>query len=840
MTNLSRVLQCCVLAVALTAVTRTASAGAPIDLNADGKSEVVWENMSTGHSYVWSMNGLQVASEGVLPAFGDSNWRLAGLGDANGDGKADLLWRNTVTGENYLWTMNGLAVLTQGPLPSLPMAWRVVGFADVNGDGLADVIWRNTQTGENYVWTLKAATVTSEGPLPTVPLQWTVAAVGDVNADGRADIFWRNATSGDNYLWTLNGFAVASETALQSMPAVWQLAGTGDYNADGKADVIWRNGTTGENYAWFMDGTLIGAQGYLPTVADVNWKMTAFGDYNGDGRADILWRHGTSGQNYVWLMNGATLISDGFLPAVSEQAWTSRIDFPTQAQTAQAAAGGSAPSGTAGQAASAVLGSSPAGASSASGSGSAATPTTTTLPASASKPSSAGSNVCVTSAGGGSFDLCFNNTENLSATRMLTFKVNNGSRTVDLSGDLTLAGGSPLTLNTTGPTTVTLPQTGTLATTSSVLPVAGGAMTGTLIAPEIRIETNNVARLRMRDTLNGEANAFWDTYVKNHSWGRAPAVNDYVYTLAFNESGALLDQPMVGFNIEPRYVGTNNVVVPPNGALEHNWTYTSIDRTVSYRPHQFGIDLNTHKAEFRWQADKAWFFPSNGVESDAPLYIHSPSKSISTFGVNIGVQSNVLTYPLRINSIAGAAALGIDPANPPNNTSFINIQPTGTSPTNVYGVTAALRATNQAQNVLQNTGTGAANLQVTGGSGTSGIQGDAYIVMSPANGAQNWVIGGDRSASNGFAIGASHQLGANDAIRITAALRTSFMGAVTHMSYTVAGLPSAGGTTAPAGTVAYASNGRKSGEGVGAGTGIPVWSDGTNWRTYYDNTVVAQ
>lgn len=43
-------------------------------------------------------------------------------------------------------------------------------------------------------------------------------------------------------------------------------------------------------------------------------------------------------------------------------------------------------------------------------------------------------------------------------------------------------------------------------------------------------------------------------------------------------------------------------------------------------------------------------------------------------------------------------------------------------------------------------------------------------------------------------------------------------------SYTVAGLPA--GT---AGNVAYASNGRKAGEGAGAGTGVLVFKDATNW-----------
>jgi hypothetical protein len=54
------------------------------------------------------------------------------------------------------------------------------------------------------------------------------------------------------------------------------------------------------------------------------------------------------------------------------------------------------------------------------------------------------------------------------------------------------------------------------------------------------------------------------------------------------------------------------------------------------------------------------------------------------------------------------------------------------------------------------------------------------------------------------------------------------------LTYTIATLPTAVGIKK-----SFATNGRKSGEGVGAGTGIPVWSDGTNWRTYYDNSIAA-
>lgn len=54
-------------------------------------------------------------------------------------------------------------------------------------------------------------------------------------------------------------------------------------------------------------------------------------------------------------------------------------------------------------------------------------------------------------------------------------------------------------------------------------------------------------------------------------------------------------------------------------------------------------------------------------------------------------------------------------------------------------------------------------------------------------------------------------------------------------SLTVAQLPSGDFV----GQSAYASNGRKAGEGAGNGTGVPVWNDGSVWRTLYDNSQVS-
>lgn len=76
----------------------------------------------------------------------------------------------------------------------------------------------------------------------------------------------------------------------------------------------------------------------------------------------------------------------------------------------------------------------------------------------------------IRSSGSGAFDLTLANSENLTAGRTLTIKVNDVARTIDIAGNLTLAaafatsGANSLTLTTSGSTNVTLPTSGTLAT----------------------------------------------------------------------------------------------------------------------------------------------------------------------------------------------------------------------------------------------------------------------------------------------------------------------------------------------------------------------------------------
>src|SRR5882762_5570041 len=196
---------------------------APMDLDGDCKSDIVWRNIATGENYLWLMNGLTIASQGYVQTLADPAWQIQGMGDFDGDGKADILWRHALTGENYIFLMNGLTIVSQGYVTTMAdPAWQVQGIGDFDGDGRADILWRNTVTGENYIFFMNGLSITAQGQVNIVADQaWQVKGIGDFDGDGKADILWRNTSSGENYIFFMNGLTIASQGALAPASLNW-------------------------------------------------------------------------------------------------------------------------------------------------------------------------------------------------------------------------------------------------------------------------------------------------------------------------------------------------------------------------------------------------------------------------------------------------------------------------------------------------------------------------------------------------------------------------------------------------------------------------------------------
>jgi hypothetical protein len=152
----------------------------PGDFDGDGKSDLVWRNMTTGQNAVWYMNGSSLVSSNMMPPVTDQAWHIVGIGDFDGDGKPDLVWRNTTTGQNAVWYMNGsgTSLVSSNMMPPMTdQAWQIVGIGDFNGDGKPDLVWRNTTTGQNAVWYMNGSgtSLVSSNMMPPVTDQaWQI------------------------------------------------------------------------------------------------------------------------------------------------------------------------------------------------------------------------------------------------------------------------------------------------------------------------------------------------------------------------------------------------------------------------------------------------------------------------------------------------------------------------------------------------------------------------------------------------------------------------------------------------------------------------------------------
>jgi hypothetical protein len=142
--------------------------GAIGDIDKDGMLDLVAHSPTTGETQVWFLNGTdrkayhlidnRTTQQPIL-VFG-TDWQLATTADVNLDGFTDLVWQNVTTGEVQAWFMSGTDRFgynlvkdhaTQTVLKA-PAPWFLKGAGDVNRDGFADFIWHNTETGETLAW----------------------------------------------------------------------------------------------------------------------------------------------------------------------------------------------------------------------------------------------------------------------------------------------------------------------------------------------------------------------------------------------------------------------------------------------------------------------------------------------------------------------------------------------------------------------------------------------------------------------------------------------------------------------------------------------------------------
>jgi hypothetical protein len=285
------------------------------DFNGDGRSDILWRNLSSGANQAWSAGNNAAQIPVALVA--STSWDIVGTGDVDGDGAADLVWRNAATGQDTVWRSANNA--TQIAMTTVAdRNWKVAGVADFDADGKADVLWRNSATGANSVW--RSANSATQMTMAAVSnLDWIVAGVGDFDGDGRADILWRNTRTGANSIWRSGNNATQTTVAAVSNLA-WTVVGVGDFDGDGRSDILWRNTSNGTNQIWRSGAntSLIA----VSAVSNLQWIVAVIVDVDGDGRSDVMWRNTVTGANELW--RSANSATKQPIAAVGSTAWVVR------------------------------------------------------------------------------------------------------------------------------------------------------------------------------------------------------------------------------------------------------------------------------------------------------------------------------------------------------------------------------------------------------------------------------------------------------------------------------------------------------------------------------------
>ncbi len=136
------------------------------DFDGDGKSDILWRHSGTGLTSIWFMDGVNVMDDSGLTSIyadgGASTWSIKAVGDFNGDGRSDILWRDSNSGHTYIWFMNGVDVMIESDYTSIHFGtdapWKIKSTGDFNGDGKSDVMWSG-DSGSISIWMMNGTEI---------------------------------------------------------------------------------------------------------------------------------------------------------------------------------------------------------------------------------------------------------------------------------------------------------------------------------------------------------------------------------------------------------------------------------------------------------------------------------------------------------------------------------------------------------------------------------------------------------------------------------------------------------------------------------------------------------
>jgi hypothetical protein len=179
--------------------------------NAAGATEIAFLNGTAG-SPIGTVDSIQAVTGG--PGAG---WKAVSSGDFNTDGKSDILYQNTTTGAVEVDLMNGSKVTSSADFNTTGLT--AIGTGDFNGDGKSDILFQ-AANGSAVIWTMDGTTNTGSFTAAkpgTANQAYVVKGAEDIDGNGVSDILWQ--LNGNTYATLENGAGVGTNTLVPNTPA---------------------------------------------------------------------------------------------------------------------------------------------------------------------------------------------------------------------------------------------------------------------------------------------------------------------------------------------------------------------------------------------------------------------------------------------------------------------------------------------------------------------------------------------------------------------------------------------------------------------------------------------
>jgi len=206
--------------------------GEIVDMNGDGKADLVYQRAGTNELWVKLSTGTEFGADELwgTKSYGTHYNSVWSFVDMNGDGKADLFYRSAGTDDLRVMLSTGDGFgpdISWGTRPSdaSEVIWTL---ADMNGDGKVDYVYQRGYTPEIWVmlstgtgfgpqtmWGSRSFSIGGYGWDGISGSLWTL---DDMNGDGKADFFYQANNTNDLRVMLSTGTEFGDDTLWGTKP----------------------------------------------------------------------------------------------------------------------------------------------------------------------------------------------------------------------------------------------------------------------------------------------------------------------------------------------------------------------------------------------------------------------------------------------------------------------------------------------------------------------------------------------------------------------------------------------------------------------------------------------